>query len=195
MRYGLSGPVLIAVALWGEWQNRKWSRAVVGAASGQSHAVVVLGCRNRRNDANFINRWRVESALRSIDPAAHTQLIFSGGTTTSARAEAKILADYAVNKRGYSGQFLIEEQSRTTWENIENVIPLLHGVDRIKIVSQPAHALKARIYLRRQHPELARKLVPAADYRPGEWLPLKPLLAAYGLWTLRAFNDENLRPL
>lgn len=163
--------------------------------SGPSEAVVVLGLRNRRNDANFINRWRVKSALRSIDPAAVTRLILSGGATSSAHTEAKSLVDCAANKRGYSGQFLLEEQSRTTWENIESVIPLLHGVDRIKIISQPAHALKARIYLRRQHPELARKLVPAADYRPGEWLPLRPLLAVYGLWALRAFSSADMRPL
>lgn len=195
MRYQLSGPALIAVAAWGEWQNRKWSRTVVGAARGRSEAVVILGCRNRRHDANFINRWRVRSGLRSIDPAALTRLIFSGGATTSTRTEASILADYAVNKCGYSGEFLVEERSKSTWENIENVIPLLHGVDRIKIISQPAHALKARVYLRRQHPALARKLVRAADYRAGEWIPLKPLLAAYGLWSLRAFDAEDLRPL
>ena len=60
--------------------------------------------------------------------------------------------------------------------------------DRIKIVSQPAHALKARAYLRRQRPDLAQRLVRADDYRPGEWLVGKPLLAAYGLWKLRGLQ-------
>ncbi len=60
------------------------------------------------------------------------------------------MADYAKSVLGFDGTVILEDQSRTTWENITNVIPLLEDVDRIKIVSQPAHALKARAYLRRQ---------------------------------------------
>ncbi|MGG7575859.1 hypothetical protein [Streptomyces sirii] len=51
--------------------------------------------------------------------------------------------------------------------------------------------LKARAYLRRQRPDLAERLVPAQDYRPGEWAVLKPLLALYGLWTLRGIKAEE----
>jgi uncharacterized SAM-binding protein YcdF (DUF218 family) len=80
----------------------------------------------------------------------------------------------------------------TTWENITNVIPMLEDADRIKLVSQPAHGLKARVYLQRQRPDLAAKLAPAADYRPGEWLFLKPILAARGLRSLRAIPATEL---
>ncbi|MCA2177551.1 YdcF family protein [Nonomuraea glycinis] len=85
----------------------------------------------------------------------------------------------------------LEDRSATTWENITNVIPLLENADRIKIVSQPAHALKARAYLRRQRPDLAERLVRADDYRPGEWMAVKPLLALYGLWTLRGLKADE----
>lgn len=50
------------------------------------------------------------------------------------------MADYAKSVLGFDGTVILEDQSRTTWENITNVIPLLEDVDRIKIVSQPAHA-------------------------------------------------------
>jgi hypothetical protein len=101
------------------------------------------------------------------------------------------MADYAKSVLEFDGTVLLEDQSTTTWENITNVIPLLEDVDRIKIASQPAHALKARAYLRRQRPDLAERLVRADDYRPGEWTFVKPLLALYGLWTLRGLTADE----
>ena len=192
MRRGvaLAGVVAAGILAWGEWQNRRWSRTLVNAPSGSSEAVVVLGFKNPQPDANFINRIRVQVALRSIDPTAQTRLIFSGGLTTASRSEARVMADYAVNKLEYQGAYLLEEESRTTWENITNLLPMVEDVDRIKIASLPAHALKARVYVRRQRPDLAPKLCHAADYKFGEWAPLKPALAAYGLRTLRAVRED-----
>ncbi|WP_326948996.1 YdcF family protein [Amycolatopsis sp. NBC_01307] len=172
-----------AVLAWGEWLNWRWSHALVGRGAGASEAVVVLGYRNPRPTANVVNRWRVRAGIRSA--AADTRVIFSGGPTGNGAAEARLMADYAKAVLEFDGTVLLEDRSATTWENITNVLPLLEDVDRIKIVSQPAHALKARAYLRRQRPDLAERLVRADDYRLGEWLLGKPLLALYGLWTLR----------
>ncbi|MFD9902672.1 YdcF family protein [Streptomyces sp. NPDC059063] len=184
-----------ATLAWGEWLNWRWSRALTGNSGGCSEAVVVLGFHNPQATANFINRWRVRAGIRSIaaDDARDTRLIFSGGTTSGGTTdggatEAQLMADYAQSALAFDGTVLLEGKSTTTWENITNVIPLLEDADRIKIVSQPAHALKARAYLRRQRPDLAERLVRADDYRPGEWLVVKPLLALYGLWTLRGLR-------
>ncbi|MGH3467998.1 MAG: YdcF family protein [Thermocrispum sp.] len=178
-----------AAMAWGEWLNWRWSRALVGNSGGAVEAVVVLGYRNPQTTANLINRSRVRAGLRSIaaDSARDTRVIFSGA------AEARLMADYAKSVLAFDGTVLLEDQSRTTWENITNVIPLLEDVDRIKIASQPAHALKARAYLRRQRPDLADRLVRADDYRPGEWTIVKPLLALYGLWTLRGLKADERR--
>lgn len=182
-----------AALVWGEWLNRRWSRALVGNGRGTAEAVVVLGYRNPQPTANLINRWRVRAGMRSIaaDGAGGTRVIFSGGATSGGAAEAQLMADYAKSVLGFDGTVLLEDRSGTTWENITNVIPLLEDVDRIKIVSQPAHALKARAYVRRQRPDLAERLVRAEDYRPGEWMAVKPLLALYGLWTLRGLEADE----
>ncbi|WP_193105159.1 YdcF family protein [Brachybacterium sp. FME24] len=192
MRRGLAlaGAVAAGVLAWGEWQNRRWSQTLVDHPTGTSESIVVLGFKNPQVDANFVNRIRVQAALRSLDPTAETRLIFSGGFTTASRSEARVMADYAVNILGYQGAYLLEEESRTTWENIANVIPMVEDVDRIKIASLPAHALKARVYVRRQRPDLAPKLGMAADYKFGEWAALKPALAAYGLRTLRSVRED-----
>lgn len=185
-----------AALIWGEWLNRRWSRTLVGSGRGEagSEAVIVLGFRNPRPTANFINRWRVRAGLRSVSAgnARDTYVIFSGGAAAGSRAtEARLMADYAKSVLAYDGTVLLEDRSTTTWENITNVIPMVEDADRITIASQPAHALKARAYLRRQRPDLAARLVRADDYRPGEWLVGKPLLALYGLWTLRGLKAEE----
>lgn len=184
----------VAVVVWGEWLNWHWSRALVGNRQGVSEAIVVLGYRNPQPTINSVNRWRVRAGLRSVAAdRPNTRVIFSGGAKAGRVTEARLMADYAKSVRGFDGTAVLEDQSGSTVENIANVIPLLEKVDRIKIVSQPAHALKARAYLRRQRPDLAERLVRAGDYSPGEWLIVKPLLALYGLWTLRRLNADERR--
>ncbi|MFD7843610.1 YdcF family protein [Nocardia sp. NPDC059764] len=170
----------MAVTLWGEWENWRASRRFVGSAPGTTEAVVVLGYRNAGTRANAMNRWRVRAGLRSVDPAASSsRLVLCGGACAGPTAEAALMADYAIGVRGYHGKLVIEAKSRNTWENIAFAIPHLEDADRIKIVSLPLHAERARRYLAQQRPDLAARLVRAADYRFGEWMPLKPLLALY----------------
>ncbi|MFE0703758.1 YdcF family protein [Streptomyces sp. NPDC058872] len=191
-RTGLAVAGAAALA-WGEWLNRRWSRTLVGHAEGPVEAVVVLGYRNPRDRANLVNRWRVRAGIRSL-AAGRTRdarLVFSGGAVGGDVPEARLMAQYARAVLAFHGTVLLEERSRTTWENVTRVIPLIEDVDRIKIASQPAHALKARAYLWRQRPDLAERLVRADDYRPGEWLVAKPLLALHGLWTLRGLTTEE----
>ncbi|MCF3964181.1 YdcF family protein, partial [Streptomyces fuscigenes] len=172
-----------------------------GRATGDGvDAVVVLGYRNRGRRANAVNRWRVRAAARSVPAAAgrRTRVVLSGGAVGGDVPEARLMADWARSSGAFDASgdatVVLEEASRTTWENIANVIPLIEDADRIRIVSQPAHALKARAYLRRQRPDLAGRLVRAEDYRPGEWMLAKPLLALYGLWALRRLGAQERRP-
>ncbi|MEE2050119.1 YdcF family protein [Nocardiopsis tropica] len=193
-RTGLVVVGVLALA-WSEWLNWRWSRTLVGSGGGTADAVVVLGYRNPQARANAVNRWRVRAGIRSIPAGeAHaTRLIFSGGAVGSGVAEARLMADHA-KALGFDGPVLLEDRSTTTWENVANVIPLIEDAERIAIVSQPAHAFKARAYLRRRRPDLAARLVRADDYRPGEWALAKPLLALYGLWALRRLGADERRP-
>ncbi|MER6262177.1 YdcF family protein [Streptomyces sp900105245] len=197
-RTGLAVAAGAAVLAWGEWMNWRWSRALVGDREGTAEAVVVLGYRNPQKSANAVNRQRVRAGIRSVaaDRVPSTRVIFTGGATGGAATEARVMADYARRVLAFEGTVVLEEAGGTAWENITNVIPLLEDADRIKIASQPAHAFKARAYLRRQRPDLAIRLVRAGDYRLGEWTVLKPLLALYGLWSLRGLppGERTIAP-
>jgi hypothetical protein len=149
-------------------------------------AIVVLGFKNRGRKANYLNRYRVRAAIRSISPEAEESvLVLCGGRVGSGTPEAELLSDYAVHSAGYVGPILLESESTTTWQNIENAIPLIEGFDTIKIVSNSLHAEKARAYLRKQRPDLATRLARANEYRLGEITLLKPLTAVIGLRSLR----------
>ncbi|MGM7646052.1 YdcF family protein [Nocardia sp. JW2] len=171
----------LGAMLWGEWVNWRASRTETRPDTGGSEAVVVLGYRNAGRSANAMNRWRVRAGLRSLDPgASESRLVLCGGACAGPDTEASLLARYA-RERGYTGELVLEENSRSTWENIAFALPFLKDVDRIKIVSLPTHAAVARRYLAEQSPELATRLVRGRDYRFGEWMPLKPVIALYGV--------------
>lgn len=179
---------LVGLWLWGEWENWRASHALVRAIAvtpKASEAVVVLGFRNAGKRANALNRWRVRAGLRSRDPqVGRSRIVLAGGAVAGQVSEAALMAQYAA-RLGYRGELVLEDRSTTTWENIQNVIPLIEDADRIKIVSNPLHAEKGRRHLQQLRPDLAARLVRGSEYRFGEWMPLKPVAAVLGRRALR----------
>lgn len=124
-------------------------------------AILVLGFRNRGARANVVNRYRVRVALGSIDArASETVLVFSGGAVGGPVPEADLLLRYARDERGYAGPYLLDRDSRSTWENIANTVDLLQDFDTVKIASTRRHAERAHTYLEQQRPDIARRLAP-----------------------------------
>lgn len=189
-RLSVAAPIVVLAGIYGwaelmHWQA-SWRRLGTAKASGGAEAVVVLGHKNRGTRANFMNRHRVRAGLRSQDPSASmSTLVLCGGTVLGEISEADLMARYARDKRGYAGTILLDHTSSTTWENIQNAIPLIEDADTIKIVSNSMHAEKGRGFLRLERPDLADRLVRAEDYRFGEIILRKPLLVLLGLKGLR----------
>lgn len=187
-RIAVASAVLpLGVLAWAEWMH--WRASVRGVARRtervEREAVVVLGFKNRGATANYLNRYRVRAGLRSIGPnAGETVLVLCGGTVGGDVPEAELLLRYA-RDRGYDGAVKLDTESVTTWENIENAIPLIEDCERVKIASNSLHAEKARAYLRRQRPDLAARLARANDYQLGEIALVKPVAAMIGIRALR----------
>ena len=109
--------------------------------------------------------------------------MLSGGSVGGAVPEAELMAAASVTSKVTAG---VGDRgpSRSTWENIENVLPCLEDAGRIRIVSNSLHAEKGRAYLWTLRPDLAERLVKADEYRFGE-LILKPVMALIGARNLR----------
>ena len=163
-----------------EWATWRASREFLEHGGTDSRRVVagetvlVLGCPQQ-----VLQRWRVRIAVRSTDPD-RARFVFSGGAVRTQAPEARMMADYAVSQLGVPAEnVVVEDQSRTTVENIVNSAPLVSDSPAIKIASDTFHARRARRILRRQSPELARRLVRARDYVPFEWGPAHAMLLVF----------------
>jgi len=158
-------------------------------------AIVVLGFKNRGNHANWVNRWRVRAGIRSLDPTVREHLlVLCGGPVGGPVPEAELMAASA-RELGYSGPIVWDSTSRTTWQNVENAIPLIAGASLIKVVSNSLHAAKARRYLWQLRPDLAARLARGDDYRVGEQAWLKPLAAYLDFrHTVRSRSEAGTHP-
>jgi hypothetical protein len=132
-----------------------------------------------------LQRWRVRIAVRSTDPQ-QARFVFSGAAVRTPISEAQMMADYAVHRLGVpAANVVIEDQSRTTVENIVNSVPLIVDGSVVKIASNTFHARRARRILYDESPELAACLVRARDYIPLEWGPAHALLMAFESYRVR----------
>jgi len=92
------------------------------------------------------------------------------------------------------GPILTDPDGDTTWENIQNAIPLIAHLDVIKTVSNLLHAEKGRAYLWRLGPELIQRLAPAREYRFGEITFITPVAAIIGPKKLRGLRAWTRDP-
>lgn len=181
--------VIVAILGWGEvahWQA-SWRRLGHGESRGGREVVVVLGYKNRGHRANCMNRYRVRAGIRSVDRGAtESVLVLCGGTVAGDVPEAELMERYARDGCGFTGQIRLDRESCSTWENIQNAIPLIEDAESIKIVSNSLHAEKGRAYLWKLRPDLGDRLSRGEDYRLGEIIFVKPAAAALGVKNLRA---------
>ena len=183
VRLAVIGSLAFAAALVaGEYLDWRETHRALGRSPGRGDrdVVVVLGYRNRGRRANVVNRQRVRAGVRSIDSARSTVLVMSGGAVAGDVPEALLMAAHA-RDLGYRGRLVVDAESRSTWQNIQNVLPLLEDADRIMIVSTAAHASRARAMLARVRPDLADRLVRGQEHRTGELSLLKPAMPVIAL--------------
>jgi uncharacterized SAM-binding protein YcdF (DUF218 family) len=154
------------------------SPSAVVSASGPK-TIVVLGYPTARDgSASLVQRYRVRVALR--DYRDGDTMIFCGGVTRAGvKSEAAAMADYAVLKGLPANAVVLEDKSQSTSQNIEYMRRLV-GSGPVVIASNTFHARRARAHVWKQDPALARRLRRGSDYRFGELLLLKPLLAVFG---------------
>ena len=146
------------------------------------HVLLVLGFHNPDPARiNAVNRWRAEVALRSLPSHGSVRIVVSGGVRGDGLSEAALIGHYLKEHGVDPALIVLEQDSLSTWENVLNSRPLMQDAATVTIVSNPLHAFRARWYLRRQDPDLARRLTRAADHRIGEHAWAKPVVTAYGL--------------
>lgn len=108
--------------------------------------------------------------------------------------EAQMIADYAIHKLHVpTRNVVLDDQSRSTVENVMNSMPLMADDPAIKNASNTFHARRARQILAAIAPT-GRTFGTGARYIPIEWGPLHLLLVAYEHYRdkRRAFGRRGL---
>jgi len=95
-------------------------------------------------------RARIEKAVDLYHRGLVSRLLFSGGVGTHPPSEAQVMRDVAVRLGVPPEACLLEEQSHSTEQNARFSTRLLRelGVQRVVVVSDPYHLLRARQYFR-----------------------------------------------
>lgn len=165
---------------------RQWNaNASLPRPRGGSRALLVLGC-PPKDDGSLgdTQRWRVTMALRSWRPG--DRIVVSGAAGRGLPSEADVMGDYARARGVPSASIVRETRARTTRENVLFSTRALADADDIMIISDPLHALRARVAMREFAPDLSARVVSTPGYRIGEHPWPKTLSALY---------ESPLRPI
>jgi uncharacterized SAM-binding protein YcdF (DUF218 family) len=167
------------------------------APGSGTEAIVALGYpATRAGHLHPLQRWRTETAVRSMDPHRDSCIVFTGARGRNSVSEAAVMAAYARDGLGVPAERIrLETHAHNTWQNIELTLPMIETAEVIKIASDPMHAARARRYLLTMRPDLGARLSAADDYRFLERWYLKAPTAVYELALMaRRRTPRGARP-
>lgn len=118
---------------------------VRGSGAGVPHYIVVLGAAQYNGKPSPIFRNRLEAALELFRRGAAPAIIVTGGRRSGDRySEGGVGCSY-LQARGVPREALVcEEQSRSTWQNLKNIVPVI-GDQAILIVTDDPHLPRAML--------------------------------------------------
>ncbi|SEU24881.1 YdcF family protein [Stigmatella erecta] len=127
---------------------------------------VVLGARVLAGGVPSGALWaRVEKAVALYQQGLVPRLLFSGGTGLHPPSEAQVMRALAVRLGVPAEACLLEEQSHSTEQNARFSAEVLRrlGAQRVVVISDAYHLLRARQYFRLQGLEVATSPAPSGE--------------------------------
>lgn len=156
---------LVAAVEVGRW--RALSRTDTLPAEGRG-AIVVLGVPGTNAALRAAQRWRVDLALAAWRTGRCDLVVFTGAAVRSPVSEAQEMAALARGRGLDPGVIVLDERSRSTWENVTEASRLVAehqgAVAFVVLASDALHAVRAATYWRDQHGDASPRLI-LADRR------------------------------
>lgn len=126
----------------------------------------------------YVAERRVKAGVEAYQAAGCSKFVVTGGMPRSKVPEAEAMAGIARRLGVPDSALRLEAQSRNTWENIGNSLPLLEGAERVYVVSDALHARRGRRYLCRRAADRCPQAFPYGHYIPWE-RPVEQWFAAW----------------
>lgn len=155
-------------------------------------AAVVLGAAVLRTEPSPVFVERLRHAAELYKAGTVRTVVVSGGLAPGDKfSEAIAGRDWLLAQGVPAAAILTEEQSHTTFQNLENVKPILaaNGIGRVLIVSDPLHMKRAMTIALADGLDAYPSPTPTTRFRT--WATEIPMLASeswflIGYWVLHA---------
>jgi uncharacterized SAM-binding protein YcdF (DUF218 family) len=113
-------------------------------------SMIILGAKLKGDQLSLTLKSRMDAALIYLQKNPSTQVVVSGGQGSDELVpEADAMKDYLIMHQINPERIQVEAKSTNTFENIKFSKSLLRG-DRILIVSNDFHLLRAKMIAKRQ---------------------------------------------
>ncbi len=113
--------------------------------AGDPQVMVIFGCQVRRDGPSILLRDRLDTALDYLEDHPDIRIVVTGGKGDDEHmSEAQAMYDYLTD-HGVDGERIwMEDQSRNTWQNINNTFALMERegwdlTDDVLLVSSGFH--------------------------------------------------------
>lgn len=143
--------VLLAIGAWLFWviPGERISKAQQFKADGTYEYAVILGAKVNGEVPSLSLRYRLEAALAYANRYPHVQLVLSGGQGLDEEiSEAEAMYRYLTTHGIAEERLLLEDQSTSTYENLQYSQELLPEVAGVTIISSDFHLARARFLAR-----------------------------------------------
>lgn len=139
--------LLVSAAFAGTvWQVYRMGHQVL-PKDFHADAAVVLGAAAWDKRPSPVFRERINHAITLYQSGRVDKIIFTGGTPKKGyMTEAEVGRRYAIKQGVPARHIVFENTSRNTYENLQNIKPLLrpNDIKTVVIVSDPYHLARAR---------------------------------------------------
>ena len=149
----LLAAVLLAAAAFAVLEGIVLSggRTQVAEGAETPEVMVVFGCKVDPDGPSILLRDRLDTALAYLEDHPDMTVVVSGGKGDDEHvSEAQAMYDYLV-ERGVDGERIVrEDQSRNTWQNVNNTLALFRSgaaadPDRVLLVSSDFHLTRIQM--------------------------------------------------
>ncbi|WP_373752513.1 YdcF family protein [Neisseria weixii] len=134
-------------------------------------AAVVLGAAAWDKRPSPVFRERINHAITLYQSRRVDKIIFTGGTPKKGyMTEAEVGRRYAIKQGIPARHIVFENTSRNTYENLQNIQPLLrpNGIETLVIVSDPYHLARAQAIAKNFGMNAAVSATPTTLYAVGK---------------------------
>ncbi|MDV6377992.1 YdcF family protein [Sporosarcina sp. GW1-11] len=143
--------LLLAIGAWMFWiiPGERIQKAQQFKADGTHDYAVILGAKVNGKVPSLSLRYRLDEALAYANRYPHVKLVLSGGQGPDEDiSEAEAMYRYLTAHGLAKERLLLENQSTSTYENLQFAQELLPEVAGVTIISSDFHLARARFLAR-----------------------------------------------